>query len=179
MDIKDTNDLLFNFHVFPTGELPSKGSNGRRPLAAIKYAVVHHDAVLAPESYDPISRYHAEATYHVSKGWGRIGYAFKVARDGRIYQLNPLEEIAYHAGNSAYNRNSIGICLDGDFSKQQPSVPQMSALRELLDWLTGQRPDLPLLVRKTIRYHREVRWPPLSTFCPGPVVSDFVKRYRA
>lgn len=161
------------------GDLPSKGSNGRRRLEEITYAVLHHDAQIAPESYDPLSRYRAEAAYHIKKGWKRLGYTFKVARDGQVYQCSPLEEIAYHAGNSTYIRNSVGICLDGSFDKQNPSVAQMDALRDLLDWLTERRPDIPKLVRNKIKYHREVRFPPLSTFCPGPQVIDFVKAYRA
>lgn len=159
-------------------QLPAAGSNGIRKLSEIRFAVVHHEGVLAADVYDHVSRYKTEANFHINKGWKRLGYHFKVARNGSVYQTNPLEEIAFHAGNSTLIRSSFGICVDGDFTKQQPSGAQYDALRELLDELTTRRPDIPWLLRTSIRYHREVRFPPWSTACPGPPLIEFVKGYR-
>ena len=159
-------------------ELPTGGSNGRRFFRDICYAVVHHSAVLTGETYDPISRYQAEARYHIKKGWRRLAYHLIVARDGKVYQTNDFREIGYHAGSWKHNKLGLGICLDLDGSKQEMSDAQKSSLVELMKHLAYERPDLPSLIRTSFYTHREVRWPPGSTFCPSPQVQKVVVAFR-
>lgn len=162
-----------------TASIPSKGTNGRRALSSIVHAVVHHDAVAAFGCYDPATRYVAEADYHLShpETYGkRFAYHFKISALGAVYQVNPLEEITYHAGNYPYNVDGIGICLDGDFTKQALPAVQAQALRDLLAWLTTARPDLPKLVKATVKTHREVRLNP--TTCPSDAVQAVVEAFR-
>lgn len=161
-------------------------SNGKRKLEDLVYAVVHHDGVKAPKDYDAIALYKREAKDHVKKGWGRLAYHFKIDNKGIVYQCSPLTEIAYHSGNPGYHRNSVGICLDGDFTKQGVPEVQLKALEGLLNYLCKQRPDIPKLVRKNVRYHGEVRgftnskgvFIPNPTACPGKPIIEFVKSYR-
>lgn len=168
-------------------QLPSKGSNGGRFLKDIKYAVVHHEGVLCPDVYDPIKRYTDEANYHISKGWNHLSYSLKIARDGKIYQTLPFEEIGYHAGNMTFNKLGIGICLDGDLTKQPLSDAQGTSLKELMHSLAYGRPDLPGITQKSFWAHKEVRgigfpgtiaFIPNPTSCPGDVVTSIVKSYR-
>lgn len=172
-----------------SSELPFAHSVGRRFLKDVKYVVVHHDAVLAPDTYDAVSRYKAEAAYHIKKDWGHIGYHFKIARDGKIYQVCPMTEIAYHAGNKPFNDAGVGICLDGDFTKQALPTVQFEALNALCNELALHRPkDMPLLVQKGFYGHKEVRgWGfpgtkffiPNPTACPGsPDIVKFLQGYR-
>jgi len=160
----------------PNKPLPWKGSMGRRKLSDIKYVVFHHDASLAPEKYDAVDLYTHEANYHIKKGWGHLGYSFRIARDGTIYQTVPLEEIGVHAGNYLYFKNSFGVCLDGSFDRQAPSQAQLKAVKDLMIHFAHQRPDLPGVVEKSMYTHQEVRL--LPTYCSGPVIKDLVKTYR-
>lgn len=148
-----------------TTTLPNKGSNGTRALAKISCAVVHHDAVPVTGPYDPVARYKSEAAYHISQGWKRLAYHIKIDAAGKVYLCSPLEEITYHAGNYPVNLVSIGICLDGDFSLKDPPYEQSMALIALLQNLCFHRPDMPLLIKPTVKGHREVRL--LPTSCPG------------
>lgn len=158
-------------------KLPFEKSVGRRPLPSIRFAVVHHDAHFTGDIYDPLSRYEAQARYHIGKGWGHLSYSYRIARDGKVYQTLPENEIGYHAGNYKYNRDGLGICLDGDMSKQNPTKEQLVALDDFMRYLAYNRPDLPKLVRKSFFVHKEVRLWGL-TFCPGPVVADKVINFR-
>lgn len=158
-------------------QMPMTTSVGIRALAAISQAVVHHEAIFAADKYDVVSRYQSEARYHISKGWGHISYHLKIARDGAIYQVLPFEQVAYHAGNLAVNKRSIGICLDGDFSKQAPSPAQTSSLQTVMRWLSTQRPDIPKLDHKGFYGHREVKLFG-GTYCPGPDILIRVKAFR-
>lgn len=160
----------------PGSPLPWKHSMGLRKLSDIKYVVFHHDASLAPETYDAVDLYTHEAAYHISKGWGHLGYSMRIARDGTVYQTVPLEEIGVHAGNYRYFRNSFGVCLDGSFDRQKPSDAQLKAVKDLMVYLAHKRPDLPGVVEKSMYVHKEVRI--LPTFCCGDVVKNIVKTYR-
>ena len=158
-------------------KLPWDKSIGRRKLTDIKYAIVHHDAALAFDGVQDVTpRYISEANYHIGKGWGHLGYSFKIAHDGKVYQTVPLEECGAQAGNYSYFKNSFGICLDGDFSKQKPSDAQLNALRSLMDHLAHHSPELPGITHSSFYAHKEVRV--LPTFCPGDVVKAVVKDYR-
>ena len=159
-----------------SSQLPFKGSIGRRTKSDIKYVVVHHDASLAPDKYDAIELYKREAEYHIAKGWGHIGYSFRIARDGSIYQVLPFEEIGAHAGNIKYFHNSMGVCLDGDLTRQKPSQAQLNALGSLMDHFSYHSPSLPEIVRKSWYAHKEVRSAP--TACPGPDITKIVQSYR-
>lgn len=168
-------------------KLPWKGSMGRRKLTDIKFAIIHHDAGLTGTNYEVISKYAAQANYHIARGWKHLGYTFKISRTGTIYQIFPLEEIGVHAGNYTFFRNSIGICLDGSFDKQEPSPAQLKALTDLMAFLATKRPDMPLLVPTGFYGHREVRgvgfpgtkfFIPSGTFCPGKTITDLVKSFR-
>lgn len=157
-------------------QLPSKGSNGIRKLNELKHIVVHHEGVFRADS-NTTDHLKADANYHLSRGWGRISYHYCVARAGEIYILNPLEEIAYHAGNPAYNKTSFGVVLEGDLDKQRPTSEQIKSLWGLLDGLCVNRPDLPGVIRKNIRTHREVRLKP--TACPSEIIHKLIEAYRA
>ena len=157
-------------------KLPWEKSVGRRLIKDIQYAIVHHDGVRTGESYDPVSKYVSEAKYHIGKGWGHLGYHLRVARDGKVSQTVPFEEIGYHAGSWKHNLTGIGICLDGDLTKQEVTKEQMAGLKALMLFLAEQRPDMPKLVRSGFFAHKEVRL--LPTACPSPLIATVVKDFR-
>lgn len=157
-------------------QLPSDGSNGERRLRHIRYAVVHHDGVLARAGYDPIKRYQSQARYHMRRGWSRLAYHFRIDRMGNIYLTNRLEEITYHAGNFPVNVRGLGICLDGDMTRQDVTHFQRNALIGLLEYLTTERPDMPYLVKSTVKTHREVK--PVPTTCPSNSVQALLGAWR-
>jgi N-acetyl-anhydromuramyl-L-alanine amidase AmpD len=69
-----------------------------RPIGAIHFIVIHvtEGGFLGTVSWLRDPRAHASAN-------------FVVARDGHVQELVPLHDIAWHAGNWAVNRQSIGI----------------------------------------------------------------------
>jgi N-acetylmuramoyl-L-alanine amidase len=46
--------------------------------------------------------------------WDDIGYNFVVGEDGNVYEGRGWNAVDSHA--VPYNRNSIGICIIGDFT---------------------------------------------------------------
>jgi N-acetyl-anhydromuramyl-L-alanine amidase AmpD len=84
----------------PQSELAAKTNytQAQRPESAIRFIVMHV----------------SEGTFDGTVAWLRDPHAhssanFVVGRDGKVQQLVPLHDIAWHAGNWAYNVRSIGI----------------------------------------------------------------------
>lgn len=157
-------------------DLPWKGSNGKMDLKKIDTLVVHHDAAIVSGPYNTMKRVQIEAAYHVKKGWKHLSYHYIIDNIGDVYQCLPENEIGYHAGNYVVNKKSIAVCLHGNFDKQNPIPKQLAALTAFVKWLTTERPDLPILVKKSLKGHREVRLTP--TACPGSNLFPFVVKLR-
>ena len=93
------------------------------------WVIIHHTASFATDSshqYDAVNRYHKD------KGWGMIGYHYFLERDGTVKKGREEWQTGAHTYQWAMNYRSIGICLAGDFDKQDPSKAQLDALYDLL-----------------------------------------------
>jgi len=93
-----------------------------------QYIALHHSDAVRCTAQD-IDRWHKDGN-----NWSGIGYHFFVAKDGTIYRGRPLWAMGAHVTNK--NDVSIGICAEGDYSKEQ-TMPeaQKFAIAELLDYL--------------------------------------------
>lgn len=110
--------------------------------------VYHHTAALGltPESINED---------HKGKGWGGIGYHFYIRKNGTIYRGRPEEYIGAHAIGKNYD--SIGICLEGDFEREEPTEAQKSSLVKL---------STDMIIKYNLKDaigHRDV----YETLCPG------------
>lgn len=98
--------------------------------------IVHHSAKKGnAASFDK---------YHKSLGWAGIGYDFVIGNgrdsgDGQVevtFRWNE-QRVGAHTktANNWANRNAVGICLVGDFTKRQPTKRQMQSLTKLVRFL--------------------------------------------
>jgi hypothetical protein len=102
-------------------------------------------------------------------GWADIGYHFLIDGSGRVLEGRELAWQGAHA-RGANNRDNIGICLLGDFSRRSPSPAAMAALQRVLDDLRARYS----VQSSRVYLHKELT----STDCPGPALSAWVVRYR-
>ncbi len=123
-----------------------------RPVSKVSSLVLHHSAVPASVGAERIAKYQVE-----KQGWPGAGFHYFVYDDGRIEQTQPLEVIAYHAGDA--NPTSVGICLAGNFTQQPPAEAQLLATSQLTAWLL-QKLNLPI---EAIHSHKDY----VATACPG------------
>lgn len=101
---------------------------------------------------------------HIGRGWAGIGYHYYIRRDGTIYEGRPVQFVGAHCPNN--NSKSIGICLEGDFRKVQPSKEQLTACKELIAKL---RKDIPSI--KRVLNHNDL----YKTLCPVVNLKELVK----
>lgn len=93
--------------------------------------------------------------WHLANGWAGIGYHFFVRKDGRVYRGRPEDTVGAHAGNNNYD--SIGICFEGSFDREQMPEVQRKAGAELVAYLK-QKYNIT-----TVQRHKDVN----ATGCPG------------
>lgn len=94
-------------------------------------------------------------SWHLANGWVGIGYHFLVRKDGSVYRGRPEDTVGAHAGNNNYD--SIGICFEGSFDREQMNEVQRTAGAELVAYLKDKYG-----ITK-VQKHSDVN----ATGCPG------------
>lgn len=110
--------------------------------------VLHHAAAQSCSAQD-IDR------WHKGNGWSGIGYHFFVRTNGQIYRGRPEDVVGAHATN--YNSKSIGICFEGDFTKENMTQTQLEAGKALIAYLKDKYKI------SNVKAHRDL----MATSCPG------------
>ena len=120
--------------------------------------VIHHAGF--PEgdkdsSAEDIHKFHQE-----TNGWAGIGYHYVIRKDGTIEQGRRPLAVGAHAYQ--HNKNSVGICVAGNFNLAKPQAAQLDSLKLLTAWLC-QRYKLNPMSKGVIVGHRDLN----DTSCPG------------
>lgn len=112
------------------------------------YIVLHHRA-----GDGTVESIHKQ---HQNQGWAGIGYHYYIRKDGTIYTGRPLATVGAHTTN--YNEHSIGVCFEGDYSKEDtmPSA-QFKAGNKLLRHLSHTYPHAVFVEHNQLQ----------ATACPG------------
>jgi len=161
------NDLPFQLNAIqditdalpknPKGDwltMPTRRANGHlttgpRPFGDIKRISIHHTAVEGkPEGH---------ARYHIDKGYGGIAYHVYV-KGNQIYQVNDLLTLTWHTPSN--NFDTIGICVEGDFTKRQLTEAERMNLYGAIITVM----ELFNIPVEQVRGHREISG---GTSCPG------------
>lgn len=113
-----------------------------------KYLIIHHtggsDAFplldTSNQSFEDVNAYHRTAPnvwlgYYSSLGYA-IGYHYFIDKKGKLTQGRlDTDEGAHTIG---YNKQSLGICLAGNFDTTMPTKEQIEALKTLLSMKKAQ-----------------------------------------
>lgn len=129
-----------------------------RALDEIEQIVIHHVGAGVNRDRDAaeIARFHVSA-----RDWPGIAYHFLVHPQGFLEYVGDLATIRYHCGKQ--NARSAGVCLIGDFTREQPTPRQLMRCRMLIGairQLTGR--GLPIVGHRDLT---ETGYGPTS--CPG------------
>lgn len=93
--------------------------------------------------------------WHIKKGYSCVGYHYFIKKDGSIYKGRSDDIIGAHA--KGYNSTSIGVCFEGDYTKQVMPQAQLDAGRELVQYLKQTYNIMKVCKHKDL----------CSTSCPG------------
>lgn len=93
--------------------------------------------------------------WHLGNGWAGIGYHIYIRKDGTAYTGRPIDTVGAHTSN--YNSESIGICFEGNFSKElMPEAQKLKGI-EIVGQMKSKYPSAKVVG------HREL----MGTDCPG------------
>lgn len=136
-------------------------------MRTINEIIIHHSAF--PASNDMQHDYNCIVNAHKQRGFNDIGYHYVIAKNGRILNGRSLALAGAHC--KYHNRNSVGICVLGDFSDgSRPTDKQLVVLRFLLY----------LLMRKFSKINKVTPHSFYSnTLCPGPALVEFCSHYNS
>ena len=119
--------------------------------------IVHHSAVSRLKN---TRQFAAIKSYHITQGWGDIGYHWLIEPNG--YKACGRADNHEGAHTKSMNHRSIGICLAGNFDEELPTIEQIDALSELIaDY------------RLPVRFHREYA----NKTCPGKLFKENMIKY--
>ena len=82
------------------------------------YIIIHHSGVVGPHTVEDVHQWHQK------RGWAGIGYHYFISKEGVVYKGRPSNTIGAHA--RGYNKNSVGVCFAGDFTKEKMQDKQLS-----------------------------------------------------
>jgi len=142
-----------------------KRNYSKRDIKKIDSIAVHHSATFEGSS-------EAFANYHINhNGWPGIGYTYVIYKDGQIDWCYDWNIKTAHVGNS--NRTSLGICLIGNFTKEEPTEQQLQSASNLCMILIDKIESI-----KEIKSHQS--FPGYSwKNCPSFDVMKITNRMRA
>lgn len=128
----------------------------KRPTTEV--IVIHHAGFPDGDkdsSAEEIHKFHQEVN-----GWAGIGYHYVIRKDGTIEQGRKPLAVGAHAYQ--HNKNSVGICVAGNFELVKVPSVQMDSLKLLTAWLC-QKYKLNPMKKGVIVGHRDLN----DTACPG------------
>lgn len=96
-----------------------KEDMSRRGDHATKYVILHHSEVVTRHTVNDVHQ------WHLNKGWAGIAYHYFVNKEGEIFEGRPVWAVGAHA--YGHNPESVGICFEGDFNKEQMNKKQEDA----------------------------------------------------
>jgi N-acetylmuramoyl-L-alanine amidase len=134
-------------------------------LSSPKFVVVHHGA--DKMGFEQVNEYHRKLWNFKSSLGYYAGYHKFIEYGGKLHIARRDNEEGAHAvekGNSGWwNKNSVGICLQGNMEKEKPTEWQLRTLKRELESY-----GLP------VKMHCEIS----STLCPGKHLKEWVEEYR-
>ena len=116
-----------------------------KPAATeVKHIIIHHSAGDNYSSnYTDIVRniyiFHTKPISDGGRGYDDLGYNFLIAQDGTIFQGRDDQGIVVKdniqgAHMCAKNRNTMGICLLGNYMEVPPTTAMINSLNDLIAW---------------------------------------------
>jgi len=112
--------------IWVSGVPSTNYTDASRAAADIRWAVIHTTEGTAQSAIDWFKNPASGVSAH-----------YVISRQGTVYQLVRDEDIAYHAGNWAYNQRSIGIEHER-YGANNWTEAQFAASVELVEWLSSQ-----------------------------------------
>jgi hypothetical protein len=135
-----------------------------------QFIILHHSATaVSTDQFASINQAHKQRGFTLSSLGFYVGYNYLLEKGGQVKQARADQERGCHTVSTDprypdLNRDGIGICLAGDFTKEKPTAQQI-VLRLQQEYKIGD---------DRILQHREVK----ATACPGTDLRAMIMALR-
>ncbi|MBQ0735810.1 N-acetylmuramoyl-L-alanine amidase [Aquimarina celericrescens] len=117
---------------------------GAAATSTVSHLIVHHEFG-SNTSSDWAARVRSVQNFHINgNGWSDIGYNFLVDPNGVIYEGRAGGDNAIGAHFCGRNRNTMGVCMLGDYSSISPTTATQNSVKSLLAWKADKENINPL-----------------------------------
>ncbi|MBV7329072.1 N-acetylmuramoyl-L-alanine amidase [Chloroflexi bacterium TSY] len=106
-----------------------------RRLSDVEFIVINHTGVDPDTSLKNIAQAHRA-------DWPGLLYDFVIDGQGNIFQSQPLNQVV--STEQPYLSNAVNVAFAGEFSQVVPTDEQLYSGGQLLSWLLGRFPNIPL-----------------------------------
>ena len=121
----------------------------------VKKIVVHHTAENNLSNLSDENLLRSTYYYHaVTRGWGDIGYQYVVGQRGKVYEGRAGGDYIVGAHVSWNNRQTVGVSVIGNFSKENVNRDQEAGLQTFLSYLVKR---YGIDMNASITAHRECK----------------------
>lgn len=127
----------------------------------IKKIIIHHSASPVSTTVEDIDRWHKD------RGWRGIGYHYVCLQDGSIAEGRNINRAGAHT--RGYNKDSIGLCITGNFENHHCPKPRFDKLMSFVAKLI----DKHNLSWDHVYYHQQFG----NTACCGHFLIEQLKQY--
>lgn len=107
-----------------------------RAAGSTKYIVLNHSEVTTPHTINDVHK------WHQNKKWAGIGYHYFIDKKGEIFIGRPRNTVGAHS--YGFNQQSVALCFEGDFSKEQINQKQFEGAVMLVALLELTYPEAKL-----------------------------------
>ncbi len=112
--------------------------------STVSHLIVHHEFG-SNTSSDWAARVRSVQNFHINgNGWSDIGYNFLVDPNGVIYEGRAGGDNAIGAHFCGRNRNTMAVCMLGDYSSVTPTTATQNSVKDILAWKANKEGINPL-----------------------------------
>jgi N-acetylmuramoyl-L-alanine amidase/Secretion system C-terminal sorting domain len=149
--------------------------SGSPTFVNVTHLIVHHSATGNTSSNWAAVVASFFDTHVNTNGWADIGYNYLIAPDGTLFVGRGGGENVQGAHFCGFNANTMGICMIGTYTTEQPTAIAVDKLKKVLAWKASEKGIDPtgrsLLANYGVTYsnisgHRDG----CSTSCPGDLL---------
>ena len=112
---------------------------GTPTIVNVTHLIVHHSATGNTSSNWAAVVASFFDTHVNTNGWSDIGYNYLIAPDGTLFVGRGGGENVQGAHFCGLNANTMGVCMIGTYTTEQPTAVAVERLRKVLAWKASER----------------------------------------
>jgi hypothetical protein len=123
----------------------AKPASGTRTYTTVTHLVIHHEGGGSNTDSDWAARVRSIEALHINgNGWADVGYNYLIDPTGKIYEGRSGGDNVVGAHFCEGNRNTMAVCLLGNYTSALPTTAALESLKRILGWKASKEGINPI-----------------------------------